>query len=340
MNFGEFRTWFDERFTILLERKIANFITHSTNQDIPKIVSHLLPIAKNGKRFRPFLVYSASSVDTFEAENQFLLFASVELLHIFALIHDDIMDNADTRHGVVCAHKKFIDEYSPQTSEAIAILLGDLVFAWSYECLNEYTSNHPQRRDRITKEFTQLVSEVTHGQMLDILAPVQPPLTESQILEKMILKTARYSFVQPLHLGFIISGDKKDDHEFSEKFGVAIGIAFQLQDDLLDTYPSEQTGKSQFSDIENKNQTLLSQYIFRSNTQNSTTLLNFWGKPVDTDQKRHLLTELFTESGAIADIKTRIALYLTIAQETLSARNKTEQEKWNCIIELIAQRKK
>ncbi len=340
MNFGEFRTWFNAHFIILLEKKITGFTAHSSNHDIAPIVSYISSIAQNGKRFRPFLVYSASDLDQKNAEKHFLLLASVELLHVFALIHDDIMDKADTRHGIVCAHKKFAHEYGDDIGEAVAILLGDLVFAWVYECLFEYTSLFPQFRDRIAQEFTQLVSEVTHGQILDVLAPIQIQLEEKVILEKMILKTARYSFVRPLHMGFVLSGDNPQNHDFAEKFGLALGIGFQLQDDLLDTLPTEKTGKSQFSDFQNKSQTLLSQYLFQSKPEYTDRLMKFWGKPLTNPHDIQSLSQLLIESGAITHIEQLTKKYFTEAQSVVDTLKNTDEAKWNAIIELVAQRKK
>jgi geranylgeranyl diphosphate synthase type I len=340
MNFGEFRTWFDEQFSFLLEKKIRDFIAHGKNSDITPIVSYITSIAKNGKRFRPFLVYSASNLNKKNANDHFLLFASVELLHIFALIHDDIMDEADMRHGVICAHKKFTAKYGKTTSQSIGILLGDLVFAWAYECLFEYTSLFPNTHHRITQEFTQLVSEVTYGQILDVLSPSQKPLEEKAILEKMILKTARYSFVRPLLLGFVLSGDQTTDHEFAEKFGLALGIGFQLQDDLLDTLPTEKTGKSQFSDIQNKNQTLLSHYLFQSKPEYSNKLMLFWGKTLVDENDRQSLTHILVNSGAIDYIKKLTTEYFNKAQTTVTERDDSDQPRWKSIIELIENRKK
>ncbi len=339
MNFGEFRTWFDEQFSILLKKKIISFTSQSTNSDITPIISYASYIAQNGKRFRPFLVFSASDLSDKEAQKHFLLFAAIELLHVFALIHDDIMDEADTRHGVICAHKKFATDYGDSTGEAVAILLGDLVFAWAYECLFEYTSLFPQTQDRVTKEFTKLVSEVTHGQILDVLSPVQKPLSEEAILEKMILKTARYSFVQPLHLGFILCGDIENDHIFAEKFGLACGIGFQLQDDLLDTLPSEKTGKSQFSDVQNRNQTLLSQYVFGSKPEYAHEFDLFWGKTLGTAQIDSL-SDLLQKCGAIDHIETLVKKYFNEARALVVHSRQRDVIKWNTVIDLIEQRKK
>jgi hypothetical protein len=124
MNFQEFRSWFDERFSFLLQQKIEVFAAHSDSAAVREISAYVELLAANGKRFRPFLVYLSNGFDREIAEDHKDLFFAVELLHLFALIHDDIMDEADTRHGVTCAHKQFDAQYGTAVGEAIDILLG------------------------------------------------------------------------------------------------------------------------------------------------------------------------------------------------------------------------
>lgn len=339
MNFLEFRKWFDERFSALLEQKVNDFSSNSENPDLNTIISYTTTVAQGGKRFRPFLVYNASEIDTKDIEKNFLLFASIELLHLFALIHDDIMDNGETRHGVVCVHKKFGSTYGEKTGISIAILLGDIVYAWAYECLLEYTKQFPEFRDRILEEYTRLVREVTYGQLLDVLSPVQSPLNQKQIVEKMTLKTARYSFVQPLRIGFILKGDSPDDQTFAEKLGLALGIGFQLQDDLLDTQTADKTGKSQFSDIQNGNQTLLSNFVLNSDKEFSDEFKTFFGKNLD-EQKTEELSILLNKSGAIEYIEKLTQKYFDEARSLLQTENLEFNTKWSAVVDLVEKRKK
>jgi geranylgeranyl pyrophosphate synthase len=341
MNFSEFRIWFDNNFSKLLEQKIHLFSSLSKNTDVPDIISYVLKIAQNGKRFRPFLIYSASGLDHKDCEKHFLLFASVELLHVFALIHDDIMDEADSRHGVICAHRKFIEKYGESTSEAIGILLGDVVFAWAYECLYDYTLSFPHIRDRIIEEFTKLVSEVTHGQILDVLSPSQSSLDEKAIIEKMTLKTARYSFVQPLRFGFVVRGDNFADQSFAESFGIPLGIGFQLQDDLLDGAPTNQTGKTRYIDIQSRQQTLISWYMqHKAKSKDKEKFLTFFGKKDMNEKEQGQIFELFESSGVHKYIKDQSDLYFNVASEAINTYRTSDNEQWKNIIALVQGRKK
>lgn len=338
MDFITFKEWFDEEFSILLKNKITTFSSYSKSIEVAEIISYIESIASGGKRFRPYLVYCASGTDNDHKEN-FLLLASVELLHIFALVHDDIIDEADTRHTVMCAHKKFGDKYGKRTGESIGILLGDIIFAWAYECLFEYTLQFPNSRIRVIEEFTKLVAEVTHGQILDVLSPVQSQISTEAIKEKMILKTARYSFVRPLSLGFILNGDDPNDQEFAEKFGLFVGIGFQLQDDLLDLLPSKDTGKEQFSDIQNGNQTLLSSYVLELKSKYTEEFKLIFGKPINKEDGESILL-LLQNSGAINYIESMKQEYFKEAFSTVENSRKNDKDKWNSIINMIEKRKK
>lgn len=341
MNFSEFQTWFDEHFPRVLEQKVDTFCSLSESTDVSAVVSYIRAIAQDGKRFRPFLTYTASGLNREDCENHLLLFAGIELLHIFALIHDDIMDDADTRHGVTCAHRKFREQYGASTAEAIAILLGDIVFAWAYECIYEYTHTFPQFKDRIIEEFTRLVREVTHGQLLDVLSSVQSSLDEKAIVEKMTLKTARYSFVQPLRLGFVVKGDNPADQLFTEAFGVPLGIGYQIQDDLLDSAPTIQTGKTQFLDISSRQQTLLSWYMqYRATSEEQGEFLTFFGKQNIPEHTHGQLERLLESSGALAYCKAQSDQYFITAGDAIRAHRTSDSAQWENILMLVQKRNK
>ncbi|MBP6905039.1 MAG: polyprenyl synthetase family protein, partial [Candidatus Pacebacteria bacterium] len=303
MNFAEFRPWFDERFSLLLEEKINSFSKESTSTDVFDIAQYAKMVATGGKRFRPYLSYVA--LGTSDPDEHFELFASVELLHVFALIHDDIMDNGTTRHGVVCAQRFFAKQYGgDRIGEGLATLLGDLVYQWSYESMFSYTRSHPKHAGELIDTFAQLIREVIHGQMLDVLSPVQVALSEDLIIQKMYLKTARYSFVQPMRLGYIAGGTIDQHSAFTETYGRALGLMFQLQDDLLDV--TEGHDKSSFLDVETNQQTLLSWYM-RTKVAPDTAgaFAGYLGRALTADD-RHQVAQILEHSGARAYVLSEI----------------------------------
>ena len=335
-----FRTWFDTRFAELLSAKIAEFQGHSPSTDVATIAQYAATLGKDGKRFRPYLVHTASGNTIETAADHFLLYASVELLHLFALIHDDIMDGADTRHGVLCAHRVFAAQYGARTAEAVAILLGDIVLVWAYDCLFDYTMRFPDTRDAVAGQFKQLVSEVTHGQILDILSPVLAPQSRALIEQKMILKTGRYSFVQPLLLGFIVSGMTEQKHTFADTFGTALGVGFQLQDDLIDLLPSSVTGKSSCGDIVSGQQTLLSWYMeHEASPEHRAQFATYRGQTTLSDTDRDSIRALVETSGAYDFVRGEIDRYMQQAAHAIEQYH-TDTALWQQIVELVATRKK
>jgi geranylgeranyl diphosphate synthase type I len=306
MDLRTFRSWFDEQWIAVLDTKIHAYVSKSTHSEIQSISAYVQLLARDGKRFRPYLAYLALGQS--DPHEHVELLCAIELLHLFALVHDDIMDNGTTRHGVACAHRKFGEQYhSSRIGDGVAILLGDLVFAWSYESMLSYARTHPQQANVLIDVWGELIREVIHGQMIDVISPTQPPFTQELIEQKMYLKTARYSFVQPMRLGFAAAGSLDTRNEFAETYGRALGLMFQLQDDLIDV--TEGHDKSSFLDIETKQQTLLSWYMqTKAADVSKTQFAHYFGKTLTDDDKRTVAT-LLQESGARAYVETQIEKY-------------------------------
>ena len=250
------------------------------------------------------------------------------------------MDKAETRHDVLCAHRAFAERYGASVAEGVAILLGDIVLVWAYDCLFDYSAQHPATRDDIIRQFKLLLSEVTHGQILDVLSPVQPPLDRDLIEQKMILKTGRYSFVQPLLIGAIVSGATAEKKIFAEQFGLSLGIAFQLQDDILDFGSTEQTGKTSCTDMSARQQTFLSWFMLNeADTALREQFLQYFGKEQLSEEEKETIRTVMGDSGAFDYVKGRIDHHIAQAHAALLTYGKDE-EVWKGVIELVVSRKK
>lgn len=334
MNFPAFKSYFDERFSLLLDEKIASFVSYSGHAAVHDIAAYCKTIAGDGKRFRPYMAYvgyrsGGGTADIFPA------LAAIEFLHIFALVHDDIMDRAALRHGVPTIHTAFAEKYPKRPiGEGIAILAGDLFFAWSYDLLR---SMHPS--EEVCHEFSTLVTEVIHGQMMDVVFSAEEPQTLAAIEQKMLLKTGHYSFFRPLHIGALLADSTDKDGEFIRGYATNLGLAFQIQDDLLDALPSSQTGKSSFTDIKDAQQTVLSWYMLaQSEGADRATFLNLYGKEVFSSSDELLLANALRESGAIGYAEEKVATYLDTARMLAETYHPAEQV-WLDIIELIKNRR-
>jgi geranylgeranyl pyrophosphate synthase len=233
----------------------------------------------------------------------------------------------------------FDAQYGTAVGEAIGILLGDIVFAWAYECLMTYTQQYSATSERVQKEFATLVSEVTHGQILDVLSPVQAPLSKEDIIQKMILKTARYSFVQPIALGYAARGIPRDT--FVDSFGIALGIGFQLQDDLLDVVSSTQSGKTSFVDMQAGQQTLLSWYMRSVATESDRILFEAHVGTKDmSDEEKEKCATLLDSAGATTYVREQIKEYFANAQQMVDLHKQSDKHRWQEIIDSVAGRKK
>ncbi len=307
---------FKEAFDPLLARHLAYktdcYKKITKNQEILTLLQYAQEISEGGKRLRPFIVYSiykARNPDS-KLEEILDLLLAIEIFHIFCLVHDDIMDEADTRHGKPTIHKYAQDILirndrinTKRVSEAQAILVGDILFNSVYELLyKESWTRKPEIKNKITDIFMGLVQEVCIGQMIDINIVSKKDSDFDEIMEKTKLKTAYYSFARPMEIGFALIGE---EHSFTNEFGENIGTLFQIQDDLLDIIgKKEETNKNTLSDVLKNQHTVLTHFI-KNNSENRyrESLENI--QNLSTDE----IINLFNDSGAVNYAKQMIEEY-------------------------------
>ena len=199
-----------------------------------------------GKRIRPLLVlWSAKSFGA-EIEQALPAAASIEIFHNFTLLHDDIMDNAPLRRGKPTVYKKW--------GENIAILSGDTMLVWAYKMLEDYDGT-------VYKKLNSLLSktaiEVCEGQQMDMDFETRDDVSIKEYIEMIRLKTA-VLLGAALQFGGIIANADEQDLENISDFGIKLGLAFQIQDDCLDTFGDKDTfGKRIGGDILDRKKTFL-----------------------------------------------------------------------------------
>jgi geranylgeranyl diphosphate synthase type I len=235
--------------------------------DLQLIFAPVRELLLKGKFLRPY-VYACGAGDSYQVSTAL----SLELLHLFALVHDDIIDKSPLRRGVPTVHTVLAQAYT-QTATDQTIIIGDWILARSFACLDRATS-------AIRNVYHQLLEEVTYGQLYDIQFTEATFVTREQIQQKNILKTAHYSFTRPLLMGqlqLVGSTITQADKTWIEAFGTAIGLYFQTQDDALDL--SDQTGKPQFNDLYEKQWTLVRHLIWERATDQEKN----WLQSLTTD---------------------------------------------------------
>jgi geranylgeranyl diphosphate synthase, type I len=234
---------------------------------IGEAIDHMEDIVlSGGKRLRAALMYYSYLGAGGKNRDEILKASvSVELIHAFLLVHDDIIDRDNLRHGVTTLHarysdkaKKFFpDKDASHFGNSIALILGDMLYAFGNDVI--FRADFP--RENIFRALSCLQRIVTHtvtGQARDIYIEYQGGATEEEILSMYENKTARYSIEGPLHLGWLLAGGDEQMLKLYSRYAIPIGIAYQIQDDILGVFGDEKAiGKPVGSDIAEGKYTLL-----------------------------------------------------------------------------------
>lgn len=232
----------------LFQKQIEELIQQ---QDLAKKPEELYqPIAytlnQGGKRLRPVLTLLACELFGGKAEDVLYPALAVEVFHNFTLVHDDIMDKAPLRRGQETVYKKW--------NADIAILSGDTMFALAYQLA---LKTRPEFVSDILHVFSKAAIEVCEGQQLDLNFETQENVSIEDYLDMIRLKTA-VLLGTALEIGAIVGGANASQMRSVYRFGINLGIAFQLKDDLLDVYGNqEKFGKKSGGDIATNKKTYL-----------------------------------------------------------------------------------
>jgi geranylgeranyl diphosphate synthase type I len=240
--------------------------------------------------------------------------ASLELLHASALVHDDYMDASDSRRGRPATHRAFEREHREsrwrgdpeQYGASAAILLGDLLLSWSDELLRH--SGVPF--DRLVPAldvFDLTRTEVIAGQFLDVSAQARGHADVDTAMTVLRYKSAKYSIERPLQLGAALAGGTPEQLAGLAAFGLPLGEAFQLRDDLLGVFGDPATtGKPAGDDlVEGKRTVLVALALDAAPAEDAATLDRALGTSLTTDQVERL-RGIIDASGAHAQVEAVI----------------------------------
>lgn len=240
--------------------------------------------------------------------------AALEILHASALVHDDFMDASDTRRGRPAAHRAFESQHQQAGwpgdptayGAAAAILLGDLLLTWADELLRE--CGLPAERVTAAMRLLDLTrSEVIAGQFLDVSVQTRARVTVEEATRMLRYKSAKYSVERPLHIGAALAGAEPAQIESLTGFGLPIGEAFQLRDDLLGALgDSAVTGKPAGDDLREGKRTVLIAHALTGLADDDAQRLDAGlGTPLDAAEVAEL-QELLRRSGAVERVEKLI----------------------------------
>lgn len=241
--------------------------------------------------------------------------AAVELVHASALVHDDLIDGSDTRRGHPSAQRDFagrVPDAVEGTAEpfgvAAALLLGDLLLAWSDELYNT-SGFRPKVLRRGRPAFDRLRREVVAGQYLDVLAQTRRRSSAADAMRVVLYKSAKYTVERPLQLGASLAQADTALLGGLSSYGVPLGQAFQLRDDMLGVFgDSAVTGKPAGDDLREGKRTLLVARAFdRADRAQRTTLDSLFGRQNLEQADVARLQDVLRDTGAVAAVETVIA---------------------------------
>lgn len=275
-------------------------------------------LSLGGKRIRPVLMLMAYNLYKENVEQVYDPATSIEIYHNYTLLHDDLMDRADVRRGKPTVHKVWDDN--------TAILSGDamLVLAYQYmaACPTEYLKE-------VMGIFSLTALEICEGQQMDMEFEQRSDVKEEEYIEMIRLKTA-VLLAASLKIGAILGGASREDAERLYDFGVQIGVAFQLQDDLLDVYGDPVVfGKKIGGDILCNKKTYMLIKALEHADKDCFAELNTWitAESFVPEQKIAAVTGIYDKIGIKGICKNKMREYYTRAMESLAAVTVAEERK-------------
>lgn len=305
---------YQKEFLNYLESK--NWIDEPKNLYEP--IDYILKLG--GKRIRPVLTLMAADIFSGDFKKALPAALAVEVFHNFTLVHDDIMDAAPLRRGKATVHEKW--------DTNTGILSGDAMLILAYQYFENY---EPIVFQKLAKLFSKTALEVCDGQQLDVDFETRNDVTIPEYINMIRLKTS-VLVAAALQMGAIVAETSEENAQLIYNFGLNLGLAFQLQDDYLDTFGDPETfGKQIAGDIiENKKTFLYLKCLAIANEEDQQKLAFFYNQKLKENSiKIAEVTRIFELYDIPTLVKEQINLYTEKAFETLAEMKINTDSKQN-----------
>jgi geranylgeranyl diphosphate synthase type I len=344
------------RLVDLVQARVDEFFTEraplvtSIAPELETFLEYSADLLRGGKRFRALFCYwgwqavgagrgdydpLASEETPVDLPAVVTTAAALEIFHAAALVHDDIMDNSDTRRGAPAAHKRFESLHhngrylgsAAHFGQSAGLLLGDLLLGWSDEMLDEGLNTLSSRSSASAAraEFNRMRTQVTLGQYLDILEEKSwQSHPETELLPRahrvIVYKSAKYSVEAPLAIGARLGGATTEQVDALRTFGLPLGVAYQLRDDLLGVFGDpEVTGKPAGDDLREGKRTVLIALARTKLPTNVRNLLDELLGDAELDRQQiELMQNAIRDSGAIDHVERIIDHNVGLARQALA----------------------
>ena len=317
--------------------------------DLIPIIDYTQAMLSGGKRFRAlfcFWSWAGYRSEVTEADLSIdspivSVAAALEMFHAAALVHDDLLDQSDTRRGQPAIHKRFESLHlqkgysgsSIRFGIAGSVLTGDLLLAWSSELFGSaFKTVGATEEENCRRQFSQMRFEVMAGQYLDVLeenaAPTRNPTEAVAIANRVMLyKTAKYSLEAPLLIGAALSGVGEQTLAALSNFGIPLGLAFQLRDDVLGVFGDPKlTGKPAGDDLREGKRTVLVALTMETLPATVAKIFDELLTTGEIDQEQlDFMRTTISDSGALEKTERLIAEHSQRAIEALATLEVTDQ---------------
>jgi geranylgeranyl diphosphate synthase type II len=302
-----------KEFQQIINEAVANEKFEKNPQALYDPINYTL--ASGGKRIRPALVLLAFNLFSEDIQKAVRPAVGLEIFHNFTLLHDDIMDQAKIRRGMPSVHKKW--------NKNTAILSGDVMLIKAYDYF--LTIDSPNFRE-ILQVFNQTALEVCEGQQYDMEFENRDNVTEKEYLRMIELKTS-VLLAGALKIGALLGDADKQDAALLYEYGINLGLAFQLQDDLLDVYGDEKVfGKQIGGDIVSNKKTFLLVKAKEVADDEELKTLEYWlqnNKKPNRDEKIKAMTAIYNKLNIKEITKEKIQ---SLTQKALNLLDEVKVE--------------
>lgn len=269
-----------------------------------------------GKRIRPVMLLASCQLFNGDIAKAYDSAVGIEVFHNFTLLHDDLMDHSPLRRGVETVYRKW--------DENTAILSGDAMLIMAYQYLCRKPSN---RLHDIISTFNNMANEVMMGQQYDMNFESRDDVTVEEYLDMIYLKTAAL-FNGALRIGALIADAEESQLLPLHTFGRHLGLAFQIQDDLLDTFGNVTTfGKKPGQDIRDNKKTMLLITALHKASPSQLDELQHWMAAPESDEKVEAVRAIYNSLHIAEDMEQHIASHYQQASQALESINTPDANK-------------
>lgn len=289
-------------------------------------------IQHGGKRLRPYMVIQTCLMMGGRMQDAIHAAMAVEMIHNFSLVHDDIMDNDDTRHGVPTTHKKY--------GLALAILAGDTLFSKAYRTLLASDMPADIQAD-CARRLSSACVDICEGQWMDISMGSSEEIPHPDRYVDMINKKTSALFAVSCAMGAVCARSSREDVAAASSFGINLGTAFQITDDLIGVVGDPDTTKKPVgNDIrEGKKSLPILMALESAGDEHRGTIMRAFGNANATEQETRDAVDAIRSLGIEDAVRSRAASYADTARRSLSSYSNEYSRKLEALLDFVVKRR-